>query len=110
MASPVLVNGTSGLLATAIFVSGPCKIFDYDIYNAAAAASYVNFYDTAIAPTVGTTVPKYQVGLATLASKTLGVQDGGGLYFKDGLWMAATTTAAGSSAPASALTVSLGLS
>jgi hypothetical protein len=101
----------TGLLATPICVSGAgCKLYDYDIYNAAAAASYVSFYDTAIAPTVGTTVPKFQVGLATLTTKTLGAQDAGGIYFKDGLWVAATTTSSGSSAPASALAVSLGIS
>jgi hypothetical protein len=55
-------------------------------------------------------VPKFQVGLATLTTKTLGAQDAGGIYFKDGLWVAATTTSSGSSAPASALAVSLGVS
>lgn len=110
MATPFLVNGMTGVLATPIFVSGPCKVFDYSIYNAAAAASYVSFYDSAIAPTVGTTVPKWQVGLTTLGNAQLGAQDNAGIYFKDGLWVAATTTSNGSSAPASALAVSLGIS
>jgi hypothetical protein len=100
----------TGLLATPIFVSGPCKLYDYSIYNAAAAASYVSFYDTAIAPTVGTTVPKWQVGLTTLGNAQMPLQDNAGVYFKDGLWVAATTTSSGSSAPASALAVSLGIS
>ena len=110
MAQPVLVNGMTGVLATPIFVSGPCKLSDYSIYNAAAAASYVSFYDTALAPTVGTTVPKWQVGLTTLGSAQLGDIGREGLYFRDGLWVAATTTSSGSSAPASALAVSLGIS
>jgi hypothetical protein len=100
----------TGVLATPINVSaGPCRVFDYSIYNAAAAASYVSFYDSAIAPTVGTTVPKWQVGLNTLASAQLSLQDSAGLYFSLGLWVAATTTSSGSSAPASALAVSVGV-
>jgi hypothetical protein len=110
MASPILVNGMTGVLATPIFVSGPCKLYDYSIFNAAAATSFVSFYDVALAPTVGTTVPKWQVGLATLGNAQLPVQDNAGIYFKDGLWVAATTAANGSTAPATAVVVSVGVS
>jgi hypothetical protein len=110
MATPFLVNGMTGLLATPIFVSGPCKLYDYNVFNAAAATSFISFYDTAIAPTVGTTVPKWQLGLATLGTAESALQDVAGVYFKDGLWVAATTTAAGSTAPATALVVALGIS
>jgi hypothetical protein len=110
MSQPVLVNGMTGVLATPIFVSGPCKLSDYSIYNAAAAASYVSFYDTILAPTVGTTVPKWQVGVTTLGNAQLADAGREGIFFRDGLWVAATTTSSGSSAPASALAVSLGIS
>ena len=109
MAAPILVNGVTGVLATPIFVAGPCKLYDYDIYNSAAAASFVSFYDTLLAPTVGTTVPKWQVGLATLTTKTLGAQDVAGIFFRDGLWIAATTTQGGNTAPGAALVISVGI-
>jgi hypothetical protein len=110
MAAPYLVNGMSGVLAAPIFVSGPNKLFDYAIFNAASATSFVSVYDSVLAPTVGTTVPKYQVGVSTLRSVHLAVQDVAGIYFKDGVWVAATTTAAGSSAPDTPVVVSLGMS
>jgi hypothetical protein len=110
MATPVLVNGTTGVLATPIFISAPAKMESYSIFNAAAATSFVNFYDTLAAPTVGTTVPKWQVGLATLASAVYAGGDDSDLLFITGLWVAATTTAAGAVAPATAVVVSVGVS
>jgi hypothetical protein len=109
MAAPVLVNGTTGVNATPQFVSGPCKLYDYNIFNAAAATSFISFYDSAIAPTVGTTVPKWQIGLTTLGTAVLATQDVAGIFFRDGLWVAATTTAAGSSNPATPVVISLGV-
>lgn len=111
MASPVLVNGTTGVLATPMFIAGaPVKLESYAIFNAAAATSFVSFYDTQLAPTVGTTVPKWQVGLATLGNAQYACADDSELFFRDGLWVAATTTAAGAVAPATALVVSVGVS
>jgi hypothetical protein len=48
-----------------------------------------------------------QVGLTTLGNAQLGDVGREGIFFRDGLWVAATTTASGSSAPASALAVTL---
>ena len=110
MATPVLVNGMTGVNATPQFVAGPCKLYDYSVFNAAAATSFISFYDTVLAPTVGTTVPKWQIGLTTLGTVQLAVQDVAGLYFKDGLWVAATTTAAGNTNPATPVVISLGMS
>ncbi len=110
MAQPVLVNGTTGVNATPQFVSGPgAKLYDYNIFNAAAATSFISFYDTLLAPTVGTTVPKWQIGVTTLGTAQLATQDVAGIFFRDGLWVAATTTAAGNTNPATPVVISLGV-
>lgn len=109
MATPVLVNGTTGVLATAIFVRAQdCNVLGYHIYNASDAAAYVQFYDTA-APTVGTTVAKWIVPIPTVQQAFMQFPVAG-LFFRGGLWMAATTTAGGTGAPSAALTVSLAVS
>jgi hypothetical protein len=110
MAAPILVNGMTGVNATPQFVDGPgAKLMDFCIFNAAAATSFVSFYDTQLAPTVGTTVPKFQVGITTLGTAVFSNLAPDGLFFRDGLWVAATTTAAGNTNPATALVVSLGV-
>lgn len=110
MASPILVNGTSGVLATPIFVRGPSKLETGNVFNGSAATAYVQFYDTVLAPTVGTTVPVYSVGVTTLGNAPITQSDAAGLFFKDGMWVAATTTLSGNTAPGVALAVSLGVS
>jgi hypothetical protein len=112
MASPVLVNGTTGVLATAIFVRGEnCNVVGYHIFNASNAAVFVQFYDAPASapPTVGTTVAKWIVAIPTVQQAFFYVQPAG-LFFNGGLWIAATTTAAGSGAPSAALTVCLAMS
>lgn len=109
MASPTLVNGVSGVLATAIFVRGEsCNVQGYHCYNPSNAVAFVNFYDEA-APTVGTTVPKWQVGIPTLTNAWIDLQPAG-LFFKNGLWVAAATTVNGNTAPSAAVVVSLAMS
>ena len=110
MAQPVLVNGVTGVNATPQFVSGPgAKLMDFVIFNAAAATSFISFYDSAIAPTVGTTVPKWQVGITTLGTVPFPNTAPDGLFFRDGLWVAATTTSAGNTNPATPVVISLGV-
>lgn len=109
MATPVLVNGTTGLLATAIFVRGSdCNILGYHVFNGSNALAFVNFYDVAF-PTVGTTVPKWSVAIPTVVHAFMSFPVAG-LYFPGGLWVAAVTTVGGSGAPSAALTVNLALS
>lgn len=106
MANPVLVNGVTGVVATAIFVrGGPCSVADYHIHNPAAATSFVQFFDSppTVPPTVGTTVPKWSIGVPTLQTVALD----GTLNFVTGLWVAATTTVGGNSAPSAAVNVNL---
>ena len=71
MASPVLVNGLSGVQATPIYVRGTeCNIEGYHIYNPSNAAAFVSFYDSLVAPTVGTTVPVWCGVLPTLTNSS----------------------------------------
>lgn len=107
MAVPILVNGTSGVLAAPIYVRGDqCRLVGAVIGNPAVAASYINFYDSAVTPTVGTTVPTLQVFINTLVTTPIDLSADSWVFFK-GLWVAAATTASGSTAPATAQVISL---
>jgi hypothetical protein len=111
MANPVLVNGATGVLATAIQIrQSGCNVFGYHIYNASNATAYVQFFDSspAVPPTVGTTVPKWSIGVPTVAHAFMAL-DATGLDFTQGLWVAATTTAGGSGAPNVAVNVNLAI-
>ena len=71
MATPVLVNGLTGVQGTPIFVRpGKFDIQGYHIYNPSNAAAFVSFYDIEVAPTVGTTVPKWVGVLPTLTNSS----------------------------------------
>lgn len=107
--TPVLVNGATGVSSTAIYVRAEnCNILGYHIYNPSNAVAYVQFFDEA-APTVGTTVPKWSIGIPTLVHAFIDFAPAG-LFFHNGLWVAATTTAGGSSAPSAAVNVNLAMS
>lgn len=107
MATPVLVNGYTGVLATPVFVRLQSdNVLGYHIFNASNATAFVQFYDSAVAPTIGTTVANWCIGIPTLVHAFLPI-DGPGMYFQNGLWIAATTTASGSGAPSAALSVNL---
>jgi len=112
MAAPVLVAGYTGLLATAINIrEQDCNVVGYHIYNGSNATAFVQFYDAsrgAETPSVGTTVAKWVVAIPTLTQAFM-MFPVAGLFFRGGLWMAATTTVNGSSAPSAALTVSVAM-
>jgi hypothetical protein len=61
----------------------------FGITNTAAAARFVRFYDTATAPTVGTTPPKRVIEVG--AGLSLYVDFARGKQFFNGLWMSVTT-------------------
>lgn len=73
--------------------------------NPSGAIAYVQTYDTTSAVVVGTTTPKLSIGLA--AGQALGQQVG--VSFVSKLWIAATTTVSGGSAPGTALDCALGI-
>lgn len=109
MATPVLVNGYTGVQATAIQVAGnDCTLYGYHIFNASNAVAYVQFYDfpASVAPTVGTTVAKWVVTVPTLEQAFMPASYAS-LFFKGGLWIAATTAVNGSSNPSAVLTVAV---
>lgn len=111
MASPVLVNGLSGVQATPIFVRGEkVNVQGYHIYNPSNAAAFVSFYDSLIAPTVGTTVPVWQGVLPTLTNSSHDFAQPAGIYFGTGLWVAAATTVNGNTNPSAAVVVNLAMS
>lgn len=110
MATPVLVNGPTGVLATAIQIAGQdCQVFGYHIYNPSNATAYVQFFDGTGAPTVGTDKPKWSIGVTTLTNVDMPVNGSAGLFFRGGCWVAAATSAGGNSAPSSAVNVNLAI-
>ncbi len=111
MASPVLVNGLTGVVATPKFVRGSEETYvqGYHIFNPSNATAFVSFYDINVAPTVGTTVPKWVVALPTLTNAWIDLQPAG-LFFQTGLWVAAATAINGNSDPNVALVVNLAMS
>lgn len=72
----------------------------------AAALAYVHFYDTAGDVTVGTTVPILSLIVPFGGGNNHPISNYG-IPFHNGLKVAASTTAAGGSAPSSALTVNV---
>jgi hypothetical protein len=77
------------------------------IYNPNSSAAYVQLFDVAGGATVtlGTTVPDLVLGLG--ATTTVHVLDGTGISFQNGIKLACTTTATGSSAPSTGVELSV---
>lgn len=73
-------------------------LFSLHCYNAAASVRYLKIYNTAVAPTVGTTVPFMVFAIG--ASATLNVNWAKGINLSTGLSFAMTTGAANSSTAA----------
>ena len=80
-------------------------------FNSGAAACFLKFYNKASAPTVGTDVPVYVVGIPQGQSVDLGIANDIGLAFSLGIAFAITAGAADADTAAVALNqVSIGLS
>lgn len=78
------------------------KLGGWFIHNPSAATAYVQLFDVS-SVTLGTTVPDQVFGIPTGASANIEIT--AGLAFSTNIKVAATTTATGSSAPATALVV-----
>lgn len=94
--------------AVAVKPSAAGNLYGYNISNPTAVLVYLQFFDvaTAGAVTVGTTAPKFWLGVPANS----GVTDGWGgvpVSFANGMIIAATTTPTGAGAPTTALPVSL---
>ena len=95
--STALTNSAQAVCNTA------CRVYGYWLTNSdATAANFVSFYGIpAAGVTVGTTPPKFQLSPALSVSANLSLPYG--IDFPNGCSVAATTTAGGNSAPATAL-------
>jgi hypothetical protein len=92
----VQIKGGPGVVA-GIYCANP----------ASNAISYVQVFDSYATPNVGTTTPNGSFGVNAAAASTVTVlnldRNAAGFSFSNGLWIAATTTPAGSTAPSTAL-------
>lgn len=104
--TPVLKNGLTNT-ASSVVSSVAATLEDYYIYNPNASVAYVQIYDvaTAGAVTVGTTTPKWSIGIPATSAANIARM---GLSFASGIQVAATTTATGSTAPGTALDANFG--
>jgi hypothetical protein len=79
-----------------------------EVVNTNTAVAFVQCYDSATSPTLGS--PKLSFGVPGASSSTLGNVwwfSDIDLQFNNGLWLAATTTATGTSAPSVGLITSV---
>lgn len=106
MAVPLSINGLSTTLKP-VKQYDACGIYAVSVFNPSAALGYVQFFDAAKAAdvTLGTTVPNWVVAVPTVATVT--INPAVPVSFFKGCFIAATTTAGGSSAPATAFDVAL---
>ena len=98
MSRPVAIIALDNTLVR-VGKRGPVKLKAAHVMNIAAAATFVQFFDAADAAdiTLGTTVPDYVLGAAIASpSNQADLVD---LLFGKGLFVAATTTAGGLTAP-----------
>jgi hypothetical protein len=69
--------------------AGAGQVCGWSLFNAATAARYVRFFDSATAPTMGTSVPAFTVALpAGAGANVLGSP---GVQFNAGVWVSVTT-------------------
>jgi hypothetical protein len=98
-------DGSTALTNTAQAVCANAgRIFGYYIQNPNAAVEYISFYDVPAAlVTVGTTIPKMQIPIGSSLSANLSLPYG--IQFNTACSVAATDSADGNGAPATALNV-----
>lgn len=102
-ATPVRIGSLTNVAQTVV---GSARTLDsLHIFNPSAATAYVQIYDTAGAVIVGTTTPTWSIGIP--AGQAVAMTDLN-LSFANAIKVAATTTATGGSAPATALEANFG--
>lgn len=101
--TPKLLNGLTTTV-TAVRTSNSGQIGTIYCYNPNASVAYIQLFDvaTAAAVTLGTTVPVQSLGIPGTLSSGTGPAPVG-IVFTNGLQVAVTTTATGSTAPGSAM-------
>ena len=106
MSRPILMIAVTDTVLSV--KNGPCKVKALSIFNAAAAAGFVQFFNARLPAdvTLGTTVPDWSLGANTLVTHNL---DDLEVLFPLGLQIAATTTAGGLTAGTAAVQVNIAL-
>lgn len=103
--SPKLANGLSTTVTSVKNSAG--ELGSYHCLNQSGAVAYVQVFDAASAGavTLGSTIPVLSFGLPAASSLPGGgnLEWSNGIHFASGIQVAATTTATGSSAPATAV-------
>lgn len=102
------VYSNTALTNTVVSVkSSAAQIAGWALHNPSAATTYLQFFNaaTAGAVTLGSTTPTFVMALAAGASANL--IGACGIDFASGIQIAATTTATGSTAPATAMVVAV---
>ena len=104
---PKLLNGLTNS-ATSVKSSNQAVLGTIYCYNPSNAVAYIQLFDVATAAgvTLGTTVPKLSLGVPTAQASGTG-PTAVGILFYNGLQVAATTTATGSTAPSTAMDCSV---
>lgn len=95
---PQLTGGTGPEVARLISAAttnatvakaGPGRLYGWSASNINAAARYLKVYDTASAPTVGTTVPVLTIAIPAAGNASHDLGDG--IVFRSGISFAITT-------------------
>lgn len=102
----ILATG-SATGATQFVRGGPCVLSAWTIGNPNTGAEYVQFFDTLATPTAGTDIPVMSLPFPAATGPAITQQCN--TFFKNGLWIAATTTATGPTGAAIAMPVNLEL-
>lgn len=102
-------SNTAGLSNTLVQAKvGTCIVCGYNFSNSNTGTVFVQFFDSATTSgiTLGTTPPKFSLAIPAGGGVTDGLQTFGP-GFTEGVVIAATTTAGGSTAPATAIPITL---
>lgn len=105
--TPIVIDGLqASSVVTVSTVGVPRVLGGYHFYNPSNAAAYVQFFNTNGTVTLGGSAPRMVIGMATLQHVTLAI-GACPIDFPLGIKLAATTTASGSTNPATAITGTL---
>lgn len=96
----------SALSTTVVTVSGAGILDSIILFNPNTSVAYVQIFDISGTVTLGTSIPRLSIGVPKEDSVCL---SGLNLKFPNAIKVAATTTAAGSSAPSTALDCNFGV-
>lgn len=97
-------NVQQALTGSAVVKTIPGGLFGYAVYNPNASAVWVEWYNTKTAPALGSAT-NLLFQTAVPAGATVQVQFSNGIDFSTGLYVGVATTATGSTAPATGVTI-----